>query len=52
VRTIASNCEHDKTSSSYKNAHTLRLETSIGVVVGLRFGFPNLEFRFLLTLVG
>lgn len=34
-----------------KNAHTLRLETGIGVVVGLRFSFPNLEFRFLQRLV-
>lgn len=52
VRTIASDCEHNKTSSNYRNAHTLRLETGIGVVVGLRFGFPNLEFRFLQMLVG
>lgn len=52
MRTIASDCEHNKTSSNYRNAHTLRLETGIGVVVGLRFGFPNLEFRFLQMLVG
>lgn len=52
VRTIASNCEHNSTSSSLENAHTLRFETRIGVVVGLRFGFPNLEFRFLQRSVG
>ena len=52
MRTIASICEHNSTSSDLKNAHTLRFETGIGVVVGLRFGFPNLEFRFLQRLVG
>lgn len=52
MRTIASNREHNHILSSQKDTHTLRFETGISVVVGLRFSFSNLQFRFLQKLVG